>query len=597
MPHTRFVRSDFKVAIARRDDGIELSIGDRSTITDGQDVLAALRRIDFGDLLRDWNAALPAAPLPAMDPLDQRLRRIALEIAGVELHAIPWEQHLRGEAGGSIDEVVRVFRVAPRVAGATLALPLRVLVLDAPELDVAGAIANVFGGRPAAERDRAIVASHETSLVLLAKPESWPTVDILHFGRPPSISGGTLVSISRATTKWHTRLVVFDVRDEGDAEEVRQVGARLAGRGGPAVILRRVTSFVGLLYERLIHDFPLDALSIGLDTIFGGQGREELVRVSTLGAELVDTIERAKKWDRGYVEFVKPEYRRLRFVSWNNVANIIRAPAPPPIRPLRTITDTARHDDLIANLGAVSSDAKLDSFLSDSQTWQYSLHEGEGVLPMIASVDEVCSIASAKAAPEGKETDEPRYVNASLWSEGKEAVAKVDAASERLTIGDPYQLRIQIGDKDKDVPVYLTSALFDDRLDWKPSEKGRWVEVGVTGASFRIEGEAVQELWLPRFGESEPIYFAVTPMTATPVLRYTIYCDGNILQTFRLAALADGEATREQLAAVLDIAHEELPEGTYVTRLDFAGANVNEAECLPRRALSLVANHADGERS
>lgn len=563
MPRTIFDRQDFTITI----DGPQVP--------------------DFFESIRDWRNGFPPMPYGY-----QRLWRIALDLTDPDLQAAAWEERLLREARGYADVVVRVSRVAPRVAGATLALPLRVLVAGAPELDVPGIIERVFGSHPPAVRDRAIVAEHQPDVSSLARPESWPTVDVLHFGSPVELE-----AISRVTIKWHTRLVVFDVHNESEAEEARRVGARLVGRGGPAVVVRRVTRSVDRFYERLIHDFPIDDLGAEADTIFGGQGREELLRVSTPGAELVETIGRAKNWDPGFVKFLHPKYREYRFISWDNVTEAYPMAAAPPIRPLRTITDTARHDDLTANLGEVSTDKALDEFAADwDHNWQYSLHEGDGVIPMLQGMDHLRGLTLKGKGGAAESAEEVRYVNASLWAERADRVVKVDAQRERLTICDPYQLRIQIGPKDEDVPVFLSSALFDDRLDWKPNENGRWVELGVTGAGFRIEGEPVQELWLPRHGESEPVYFAVTPVTSTPVLRYTIYCDGNILQTFRLAALAGEEATREELAKALDVNPEELPEGTYVTRLDFAGAALGDAQSLPGRTLSIVANHAEGER-
>jgi len=420
-------------------------------------------------------------------------------------------------------------------------------------------------------------------------------VDVLHLFRfpiadpgvdpfsPDAEERGSFGWLSRVLHAWQTRLLIIDVMTVAQAAMARRVAASVCARGGPGVVVRGASEPLEPLYTRLVHDMPLDALSsrfygVGfspkVDSLFAGAGREELARASAAVEELELLQREAKELELSLAG--KP-----RLVAWM-----------PLIRDLSRSRQSA---------GAVSG------VVERYHTWSFD-HESEGVLPMSESLHALRAVTHrlVRASRARARRVKPRYVNASLWHGGPD-FGRVDARIERLVLDEPYQLALQIGARDRLIPVYEASVFKE--IPRVAGSKGVWVEIAVNGVGFAVEGDAVQELWLPFEEPSDEMRFAVKPSRrGVAVLRYTIYYRQNVVQTYRLAALTragggkrldefDTRQGRRLLARALNAPVRRMPrEATYISRLEYQAASIPEATTLPERHASIVANDVEGER-
>ncbi|HEX6095473.1 MAG TPA: hypothetical protein VF432_04035 [Thermoanaerobaculia bacterium] len=569
MARTEFDRRDATITIRQVHDAVVLRAGHGVVAVPPGQLQAGAAAIA---------KQLPRPDLGGVGDRDIALPRLVLDI-DARLHAHPWEAWMRAIARDrGYFACMRTSRVIPRVRQAEFTVPLRVLLIDHGE---PGAlledIRSLFGERTLAELSNAIVAGwalhHFTEMV---RPiQNWPVVDVVHFGAlplrgdaerqlsPSRKQKGTMGWIAQLLDQWETRLLILDADDEAEAALARRLAASLVARAGPAAIVRRTQTPARPLYAQLVHDFPLDALDVPLgfghvlpdiDSLFAGAGREDLVRVSNAGEAIVK----------------RTEWRRFG-----------------PDAQLLSVDTRLR-------------EAAAD-FSKQYEDYSFGMHESDGYLPMSESLDAV-RMAAAACTPE-PERITPRYVNGSLRHENDQPV---DAVRERLLVGAPYQFRMQIGERDREVPVYGSSC-FQEVPKVMPEQEGVWVDVAVSGVGIEVEGDPVQELWVPYDAPSEAVHFAIR--AAAPgavVLRYTLYHEQNVLQTFRIAALAtnDGQRQyggpeqdeRDALAAALAVPPGQMPWSTWIARLEYAAQPITAAHLLPGRALSIVANDVAGER-
>jgi hypothetical protein len=636
MPAIDFSRFDLVVTVHRRADGsVVLTAGDREHVLDPATVAG-------------WLAHPEGAPaaLAGFGPLElpqpgggPSVRRLALDVAGPEIGGLPWEAALAPLVQpGSFGVAVRVVPVRPRVAGIPLTLPVRIVEVD---LDrnrrIWAVVRGVFGGRPQEQVDRAILVLSTTFAELEAKQKgtSEPTAEVLHFGafsswldRERVLSTvspdqpGTLAWLCRLTDTLQTRLVVLDCDRPEEAAWARRLALGLANRGGPAVLVHpsswRAAPFYQVFYERLVHDQPLDVClrdaavqtywSEPAVALFGGAGREELLRVSTLGQELTrlaDDLEQGR-----------PE-GMLRLLLQGDVVG--------PLRELRRVWPDLR----------------------------FNFHEREGLLPLSDLLQALRGQAGVHlgaaarrawpepafpAAPAG-----PRHINPRLWREEGEALRPLTQEGARLRTGQTYHLGIQVGPKDVLVRTFGASALVEEFFKWTPEMAGVWLEIGVTGLDFAVLGDPVQELWLPREGPSETACFAVVPRAAGAArLRFCVYHEQDVVQSFRLAALVnpteaweervrvrayylsqaagdppgradafwhdaekqtweeeqalkDPTSARRLLAGALDLSGEAVGSAGYLPRLEYSRGGMDGTPRRPARAVSIVANNLGGQ--
>jgi hypothetical protein len=91
---------------------------------------------------------------------------------------------------------------------------------------------------------------------------------------------------------YQTRLIVIQLPDRRQAARAREVGATLVEQGGPAVLVGEFATggveHYRNFYWGLVHDQPLDlAAFISGAALFAGGGREEALRVSSVGLRLL----------------------------------------------------------------------------------------------------------------------------------------------------------------------------------------------------------------------------------------------------------------------------------------------------------------------
>ena len=170
----------------------------------------------------------------------------------------------------------------------------------------------------------------------------------------------------------------------------------------------------------------------------------------------------------------------------------------------------------------------------------------------------------------------------------------------------PYLLAVSVGERDPLVPVINASALVEEVFRWSPESEGTWAEIGVTGLDFEVDGDPVQEFWLPRDPRvpTHPVYFTVVPKSKGAArLRFSLYHQQNIVQSFRLvawvrdptAAAVPAKGRRNALAAAADLDAAAVGDSGYVVRLEYSLRSSAEGLLqTPKRTLSLVANDFDG---
>ena len=332
--------------------------------------------------------------------------------------------------------------------------------------------------------------------------------------------------------------------NEAQAANARRLGLALVRRGGPALIVGyfpkgEADPYLSL-YGDIVHDKPLDdALSwlkpddgLGpFPTLFAGAGREDMLRVSSVALSLLE-LKRGLDMTTGY----SPSSPGGTMVSVYVKGLLLRTSKPADVTAV----------DRILRARARLLKVALRSFQRDWNRWKFSLHEGEGLVPMSVELQEMrtqigvhapvawnrlqrIQVAAAprrrhgviRAPRAGVSAAErqrnlaravppttalppaPRFLNVSLWREPEGKLLKKLKATESLRRGEVYQLGVQIGPRDAVVITVGATAILEETFKWEKETAGAWIEVGVTGIDFEVLGDPVQEVWLPREGSSE----------------------------------------------------------------------------------------------
>jgi hypothetical protein len=526
--------------------------------------------------------------------------------------------------------VQRVSWVLPRFVTLPLTLPTRILHLN-PNWDLWPYLKSVFGGRPD-ELVRRVVRVREAGFgeggfdVL---PDDWPMSEILHFGRLPTLArpdlllrtsdpdaAGTLGWFARRTETWQTRLVIIETWGEAEFTAACRLGHALTARGGPAILVTDQTShderaFVYQFYDRLVHDSPHDFnlaftfVGNWRAALFGGAGREDALRFSNIGLNLM-RLER---------DLSRSEERTRE--SPVEVFNVGEEHDDPELLKLveEEVRELLNHYELPPNVWEFGKTERLKAELgqlrSDWDRYWFEDRESGGVLPMAERLDDIRDVAhlggAARERVKPRSKDRWRYVNSSLCEQpGSSAPWPLPQKDALLNVGQVYQLRILVGPKDVQVETVGAAAIIEEVFKWTPEMKGVWLEIGVSGIDFEVLGAPVQELWLPRDSASDPVFFAVIPRRAkVSCLRFSVYVRQNVIQSFCLAALTrEGEAlpeTPEQrrllLAGALNLNPEEVGDFGYLPRLEYStSADVGKIVTRPERGLSIVANDVAGRK-
>lgn len=614
MPGTRYTRRDFAITIRRAPDGGALlqSADEPDGLKLPPDALAEVRATPgnpsglLAPLVRRiaaWSEALPPEDTPLPPAQARTLGRVVLHVDDLDLATVRWEIALAPEAG-----VVPFVRVAPtraRIAEHPLALPLRILEVI---LDPLGYL-DPFGDPPPnriADFVKKVSQSLDASVVqtetarwppsVESPPRGWPTVDILHvsvsgmwefasrdsFSWTDPTSPGSLGWFRRITEAWQTRLLVLEgwwptLNDLGSSI---LLAARLAALGGPAVIVMHRWDDEALqeFYAALIHDAPLDEAARRLSArvlrergpvYYLGGGREELLRVSAIAERLASAQADALL-----------------------AGELLRRWPAADVAP-------ARETEFRASLTQLR-----DEFRGP---WNFDLYESGGLIPLARRVETLRRSLgerrpAARSPFESVRPPEPRYVQGALWRDTSEGeFERIAPARATLRPRAVVHLGVQIGALEEEFAPFDAAALVEEVFRGSAEKEGVWVEVGVTGIDFDVTGAALQEVWLPREGATDTVFFAVAPRgSGVARLRYCLYYNHQLLQSFRLAAVVaeGGEAAEDvsaELAAVLDIPRESVGDRGYASRLEYGATPTLEAiERTPRRSVNLVANHSAG---
>jgi hypothetical protein len=538
-----------------------------------------------------WRDAMPPSDsLPPTATERVQVRRIVIEVmdAAIEMRMEPWLQEAERLAHEARAVIMRVSPVPPHVRALPLTLPIRILEVGEPRgQPLSDAIARVFGGHPP-DRRAAVVETLTCSTTELwsgAIARQAATLDVIHVRRFAVREDAELHlqirDLGRLMDEAQTRLLVLETASDA-LPATRVFAQRLVARGGPAVVvmpgdIAEAEMFVSWLYENLIHDRPIDWILAEPGpfyvpgwpwiTAFAGSGREELLRVSRVGL--------------GLLELVTSDPRRAGGV------------------PLPFFSSDV--DDF------AEVHREIHQLMAQWQGLRFEDHEIQGAIPLAESLGRIRSTWPRTTLPRDPKPPKPRRLLADFHDLDGRARPE-DAllhADERVLLG------LQIAPGPAGERHLLVPPIVEEQLKW--SAEGAWMQIGVTGIDFDVLGDPVQDLLLPRTGSSDRIHFAVVPRRtrhAVPGfarLRYTLYHENRVLQSFLLAArLADGEhgatrvSPREGYARALSIEPDAL-EGrrvaklSFLSRLEYAEATLADDDFTQQpRSISIVANHSDG---
>lgn len=615
MPRVEYERCDLPVAITQSSHGIIVRVGAAAHVRERSIQFEQLLQKGFPKEMIDklfvdlpigafsWHQSLP-------DPkqIKQIVLRLTLNIHDAELSMIDWEALLRPATAviglpGYLKNylpswiIVRASVVRPRFLNLPLTLPLRILQLN-PRLghSIPQWVRSLFGSRPHEQVEQAVVVN---STFGWTAPSDWATVDVLHVDSLPYLNApeellatvepdrpGTLGWFVRWTDRMQTRLVILHSPMPNDRATARLLARALCDKGGPAILVAGgpnsiMESFYRHLYDGLIHDSGIDVAltaetqATAAATLFVGGGREDGVRVSNVGLALIElaTAFSTQEIAEGSAEIKLTDLAARYSVHPTNVS-------------IQSIQFRE---------GLTQIEGKWNSF-------QFDLHESDGLLPLANDLEGLRQVLlPSKVFPPPRSRAE-RFVNASIWSEGDGNLRLIEQSSAVLETGSLYQLAVALGPKDLRIDTINTTAIFEEVFKWTPDQPGVWVEVGVTGIDFDVIGDPVQELWLPQYGSTEPLYFAVSPRVAgVAQLRFGIYFQQNLIQSFRMAALThgagDGPADgTSALAKALSVPRYRIANAGYMARLEYSRTSLlDRLHTKSGRCLSITANKLNGQ--
>lgn len=602
MPRVEYRRIDLPLRISQETDGmvalqISTGRGVRSVALQANRLADDISPYELEELRWLFREVHLSAFVedPARPEISETVYRIVLDIPEPVLTELNWETLLQSAASelrhpGMIAPhswvIVRACSVRPSYANLPFTLPLRILQVNSgSNPPIADWVQPMFGSRPREVVERAVVTQTTSEWM---PPETWATVDVLHVTLPtfeqpeqafsaakPDLPG-TLGWFSRWTDRWQTRLLVIQCDTPTKAVVARRLGARLCNRGGPAVIVANVQNppaymwlFYQELYGYIVHDFAIDhavertsrpGITVSL---YGGTGREEGLRVSTVGFGLF-TLGRKVQEKPANVE-AQEEYRAL-------------FPRP-----------------------SASSDAQavLTDVENDWKNFRFDLHEREGLLPISAHLEKLRTIRRPyRTTLEPVNPPAPRFVNSALWREINNEFAMIPQDSRPLAVGERCHLGIWLGPEELRIRTIDASAIIDEVFKWSPEMDGVWIEVAVVGIDFEVFGESVQELWLPREAPTEAVYFAIAPKRpGIAQLRFGIYYLNNLIQSFRLGARVWSDVGKTvgagtgDLAAAIGVEQTSIGDACYIAGMEYARSHdLKAVSASSERALTIVAN-------
>lgn len=565
-----------------------------------------LAKVQKSAAVQRWVKRIPRAHYPS-------IFRICLDVRARTQQTQNWESsvlrfvnnvRLRSQTLSPL-VIVRVSPVWARSANFPFTLPLRLIELNAaPREHVRPAVSKVFNNKPLEKYEAALRTVHLNweRWDLFDLPANWPTAEVLHFNKMPPFPEGQMLSgdasiqgtlgwfVEKLVT-WQVRLVVVRCNPGRELEQMRLFASSLLARGGPAVLVEALKGraaqheFYNMFYEQLIHDFPLDAAwqtaffshpSSNFDaSLFVGGGREEQLRSSNIALRLA--------------EFGSKQNRARRRVTLDQMYA-----HPDPVRWRREIRENLEKG--------------LDEIHSGWSTYRFEYREREGLLPLSEVVASWRSLAGPVPATDlysHTTASLARYVNCSFWkADATHELRQIDQRAGSFKQGLLYQFGIQIGPKNRRIFTVNETALLEEVFKWTPEMKGVWIEIGVTGIDFDVVGDPVQRVWLPAPGDgpTDTVYFSVVPRkSGVNRLRFAIYYEQNVIQSFRVGLVTDRRIKdkRIALAKALEIRPKLSANVAYLPVLEFSLApSIDDFAGNPshaKRTVAIIANELGGD--
>ena len=592
MPRVEFFRNDLSIRI-RRD------VPETSNLRLEYQTLSGKRWIQITDLTSVQSGTRLDPPAPALEDWNATtytfgllVKRACLDIQDADLTALPWETVF-----SHLGPVVRASLVKPVLGIEPLKLPLRIVQVGSWQpLSLARVVYSLFGKRTQAEIHNAVHVRTVAELSVLPTrvASQEPTSDVLHFvpgvldagekllssADPEAV--GTLAWLSRCCFVRQTRLV-FIACDHDKAAWFMKLGQALTDCGGPAVVVESLPvderhNFWRGFYSDLVHDFPFDAIL------------DRLLRWSTLGGGLVSLDKSSPRAICLFAGAGREDEMRVSSIGLRVMS------IPISTRAVRSLPKLRKG---------------LNELRKNWNTYTFEFHESDGLLPLSGTISRLRSVArrAARVRLPPVRSAPARFVNAAFFADrGSGDPEEIAQKGARLDWGEIVHLGVDIGPRNPRIVVAGAAPLDEEVFRWKPQMKGVWVEIGITGIDFEVIGSAVREVWLPREGASERIYFPAIPRGSHGIarLRVCLYYKSNIVQSFRVAALTkvprlrlDAIASRKKLAASLGLTPNQVGNAGYMAQLEYSTSSVADlvqrVKASSDARVSIVANNWDSD--
>jgi hypothetical protein len=641
----RFVRASLPMSVVSMPSGgarlrFDL-LGDPAEVRLTADTLQAWAAGPAGEIPRSFYAGPIRRVIRRWldnNPLSgEGVQRIELEIDEPALMGLPWEQ---GFLAAGLATCVRVSPTPPMAGDLALSFPLRFLQVKRKRsrVDLEAEMGSASWYGPAVLAGRCPLSR----VSQFRRQAKWPTADVIHFAAPvppePILLSTARVGqalslgwLARLAGTWQTRLVVLECESVEDRLRALRLGRALADRGGPAVLVagpgpaRELRQTLLNVYYGILHDRPLDAVWTDHKdparylTLIGGLGREDQLRVSNI---LLDVFQLGVR-----LASLPPQRRRPENWAWVMGDSTLEdthlhLPHWSAHRASRRIVQRGTKGMPGPRTGRRILNQRI---LSKADSWEFEFRETDGAGPTARAIEQVRAdlalspvvrpasygnevleerfgggVVVLPESPQPSPEERLKFVNPLLAERLADGSQRVRGQrGPALTLGSTYYLYIDIGPENSRVTVLGATPLQEAEL-FAEGADGAWVEIGVTGLDFEVIGPGVREFWVPKGNESsQAVVFPVIPRRAgTARLRYSVYVDQNLIQSYLLAARISGPeekpGTARDLARALGTPRRKVGRAAWLSRLEYSRSK--RLTGSGRRALSIVSNH-DGDKA
>ena len=404
--------------------------------------------------------------------------------------------------------LVRTYETIPSPQVDSYTLPIQIVQIKDPESEsIADSIYKLIGYRKKEFQEK----KSEIEKIVRISVFSWknpeinklllesPRIDILHLSNTPNLGDrsfilsesypnnlGTLGWFTRISFQQQIKLIVIHNRRKKNPQTngvTFQLADAILNKGGPAVLVGDNHTKLISFYGGIIHDFPLDkAMNYSQNpenfnsntVLFAGKGREDALRISTLGENLIqigknlDSL--SSTLELGDINFIKNEIGSLE-ENWG--------------------------------------------------TYHFNVSENAGVKPLAHLISRLRNKLSIKSPVVSRDlggkksesdSNKNRFLNYGFWRGNKLwNLVRVDQDKENLFPDKTYQLGIDIGIEDNHEFSFGSLPIVEELFNWEPDMKGIWIEIGISGIDFDILGDPVKELWATKSWEFATSFLFSTP--------------------------------------------------------------------------------------